>query len=32
VLDEKALARPGAVGLTWNDEQGFPPASDRSAL
>jgi competence protein ComEC len=32
VLDEKALARLGAVGLTWSDEQGFTLASDRSAL
>ena len=32
VLDEKALARLGAVGLTWSDEQGFALTSDRSAL
>ncbi len=32
VLDEKALARSGAVGLTWNDEKAFTLASDRSLL
>ena len=32
MLDEKALARLGAVGLTWSDEQGFTLASDRSSL
>jgi hypothetical protein len=32
VLDEKALARLGAVGLAWSDEQGFTLSSDRSAL
>src|SRR5208337_1434412 len=32
VLDEKALARLGAVGLTWSDERGFAMAGDRSAL
>src|SRR5271167_3792656 len=32
VLDEEALARLGAVGLTWSDEGGFALASDRSAL
>ena len=32
VLDEQALARLGAVGLTWTDDKGFTPASDRSAL
>jgi competence protein ComEC len=32
VLDEKALARLGAVGLTWSDEAGFTVASDRSPL
>ena len=31
VFDEKALARSGAVGLTWSDEKGFTLASDRSA-
>ena len=31
VLDEKALARLGAVGLAWSDEKGFALASDRSA-
>ena len=32
VLDETALARLGAVGLTWSDDKGFALASDRSAL
>jgi competence protein ComEC len=32
VLDETALARLGAVGLTWSDDKGFVLASDRSAL
>ena len=32
VLDEKALARLGAIGLTWSDDKGFALASDRSAL
>ena len=32
VLDEKALARSGAVGLMWSDEKGFTLASDRSLL
>ena len=32
VLDEQALARLGAVGLTWSDDKGFALASDRSAL
>jgi competence protein ComEC len=32
VLDAKALARLGAVGLTWDDEQGFAMTSDRSPL
>ncbi|MBV8441259.1 MAG: ComEC family competence protein [Hyphomicrobiales bacterium] len=32
VLDDKALARFGAVGLTWSDEAGFMLASDRSTL
>ena len=32
VLDEKALASHGAVGLTFSDEAGFAMASDRSAL
>ncbi len=32
VLDEKTLARTGAVGLTWSDEAGFAMASDRSSL
>ena len=31
VLDEKALARLGAVGLTWDDEKGFVLTSDRMA-
>jgi competence protein ComEC len=31
VLDEKALARSGAVGLTWSDN-GFTLASDRNPL
>ena len=31
VLDEKALARLGAVGLTWGDEADFALTSDRSA-
>jgi competence protein ComEC len=30
VLDEKALAQLGAVGLTFSDETGFTMASDRS--
>ena len=32
MLDEQALARLGAVGLTWSDEEGFTLASDRSTL
>ena len=32
VLDEQALARLGAVGLTWSDDKGFALASDRNAL
>jgi competence protein ComEC len=32
VLDEQALARLGAVGLTWSDDKGFTLASDRSVL
>ena len=32
VLDETALARSGAVGLTWSDQTGFTMASDRSIL
>jgi competence protein ComEC len=32
VLDEQALARLGAVGLTWSDDNGFTLASDRSPL
>ncbi len=32
VLDEQALGRLGAVGLSWSDEKGFALASDRSAL
>ncbi len=32
VLDEKALARLGAVGLAWSDAKGFTLASDRSSL
>ena len=31
VLDEKALARLGAVGLTWSDETGFALTGDRAA-
>ena len=31
LFDEQALARLGAVGLTWGDN-GFTLASDRSAL
>ena len=31
VLDEKALARLGAVGLTWSDEKGFALTGDRAA-
>jgi competence protein ComEC len=30
VFDENALARTGAVGLTWSDETGFILAGDRS--
>jgi len=32
VLDEQALARRGAVGLTFSDDKGFTLASDRSTL
>ena len=32
VLDRQALARLGAVGLTWSDEAGFTLTSDRSSL
>jgi competence protein ComEC len=32
VLDDKALARFGAVGLSWSDDKGFTLASDRSSL
>jgi len=32
VLDEKALARSGATGLTFSDEKGFALASDRGLL
>jgi hypothetical protein len=32
VFDGKALARLGAVGLTWEDEKGFTMTSDRSPL
>ncbi len=32
VLDEKTLARTGAVGLTWSDDGGIALASDRSSL
>ena len=32
VLDEQALARLGAVGLTFSDDKGFTLASDRSAI
>ena len=31
MFDEKALARLGAVGLTWSDETGFVVTSDRAA-
>src|SRR5271165_3718731 len=30
VLDEKALAKLGAVGLTWSDEKGFALTADRT--
>jgi hypothetical protein len=32
VLDEKELARLGAVGLSWTDDAGFTMATDRSPL
>src|SRR5271165_1715976 len=32
VFDDKALARFGAVGLSWSDDKGFTLASDRSTL
>src|SRR5271166_5523374 len=32
VFDDKALARFGAVGLSWSDDKGFTLASDRSPL
>jgi competence protein ComEC len=32
VLDEKALAKLGAVGLTWSDDKGFALAADRTTL
>ena len=32
VLDEKALARLGAVGLTWRDTGGFALAADRTTM
>jgi competence protein ComEC len=32
VLDDKALARFGAVGLSWSDDKGFTMSSDRSRL
>ena len=32
VLDETALARFGAVGLTWSDDNGFTLTADRSPL
>ena len=32
VLDEEALARFGAVGLSWSDDKGFTMSSDRSRL
>ncbi len=32
VLDEKALAKLGAVGLTWSDDKGFTLAADRTTL
>jgi competence protein ComEC len=32
VLDEKELARLGAVGLSWTDDAGFTMATDRSTL
>ena len=30
MLDEQALARLGAIGLTWSDDKGFALTSDRS--
>ncbi len=32
VLDEKALARLGAVGFTWSDDKGFTLTADRTTL
>jgi competence protein ComEC len=32
VLDEKALARSGATGMTFSDEKGFALTSDRTGL
>ena len=32
VLDERALARLGAVGLIWSDDAGFAIETDRSSL
>jgi hypothetical protein len=32
VLDEKALAKVGAVGLTWSDEGGFALTADRATM
>ncbi|RBP08570.1 competence protein ComEC [Roseiarcus fermentans] len=32
VFDERALARLGAVGLTWSDDKGFALAADRTTL
>jgi competence protein ComEC len=32
VLDDRVLARLGAVGLSWSDDKGFTLASDRSTL
>jgi competence protein ComEC len=32
VLDEKALARLGAVGLTWADDRGFTLTADRRTM
>jgi competence protein ComEC len=32
VLDEKALAKLGAVGLTWSDDKGFALTADRTTM
>jgi competence protein ComEC len=32
VLDEKALAKLGAVGLTWSDDKGFTLTADRTTM